>query len=81
MRANKSTTTKKEDFDDDRIDSKCAFNLHMQYYHFNSTSILAEMRRRSYALAVTIAVGRSWSINEESPAAAAAASKWPIFDF
>ena len=39
------------------------------------------MRRRSYALAVIIAVRRGWSINEESPAAAAAASRWPIFDF
>jgi len=33
------------------------------------------MRRRSYALAVTIVAKRGWSINEESPAAAAAASR------
>ena len=64
---------------DDAIDARCAFSLSRTCAHFFLQAI-SNTHRRSCALTATMPASSGPATSDDSPAAAAAASRWPRFD-
>ena len=64
----------------DTIDDKCAFSLHKNVIK-GYIYITQETYPRSWALTATVEAISGPTTSDARPAAAAAGSKWPTFDF